>query len=79
MAIDPKSGLILFVTNMPVPECIRHLNPFSARAKASKSGYVLALPSSKKYQYRRLAASSHSGLVYKKSSKKVMKHHIKQK
>ena len=58
---------------------IRHLNPFSARAKASKSGHVLTRPSSKKYQCRRPAASSHSGLVYKKPSKKVMKHHIRQK
>ncbi|CAE7231491.1 TTN [Symbiodinium sp. CCMP2592] len=50
---------------------IRHLNPFSARAKASKSRHVLTRPSSKKYHCRRPAASGRAGVVYKKPSKKV--------
>ncbi|CAE7791620.1 unnamed protein product [Symbiodinium sp. CCMP2592] len=58
---------------------IRHLNPFSARAKASKSRHVLTRPSSKKYHCRRPAASGRAGVVYKKPSKKVRKNHIKQK
>ena len=58
---------------------LRHLNPFSARAKAAKNARVLIRPASKKYICRRPSASLSSHRVLRKPSKKVIKHHMKKK